>query len=575
MARRNLLLTLDAFGTLFKPRIPIAEQYIEEARLHGLDVGSMGITPSSLDRSFSKAFRRMNLEKPFYGKQAGMTNEEWWEETIHATFHPFLSPTIPARLQLPKHLTTSLLARFSGKKAYELYPDVLPFLQSLTQDPAFPLPCYSWREKYSPLRVPSDDGKQKNKDGDDDEVVGPITILGILSNTDPRVKLILEDLGIAKYFCAPTGTSPQQPQQQQHQQHQQGHYTLSYDTELAKPAREIFRRARTNVLRSVYGPTVNPNVDEKGRLMDSRSGGVEIGGGGYRWDFVHVGNDLMYDYIPTLKLMEWRGVWIDRTPTPPPTSPLSPPPTPFPFPEGDLKTKFTHAMKGPCGLLPQKGGGVGAQTHKQEAARLKALGGGQRQKYYLKRPELLPGYECGRGPTGDPVRDVVGVRDLREVFGVAGGRWVEYGVPVVGSGYRGRGGGGGGGGSGGSGGSAGMIGGIGMGDVRRGSREAFKLRMQANRERKKEMDAVRERKREERKERKMMRKKMGGGGGGGGGEKVVGKVGGNPKPNVAFRGADVGDESKVAHAAGEGQGHKKRWFLHNYDTKGRKNINRR
>jgi len=41
-AKRSLVLTIDAFGTLIKPRIPIAEQYKQEAarfgvRLNGMD----------------------------------------------------------------------------------------------------------------------------------------------------------------------------------------------------------------------------------------------------------------------------------------------------------------------------------------------------------------------------------------------------------------------------------------------------------------------------------------------------------------------------------------------------------
>jgi hypothetical protein len=36
--KKNLLLALDAFGTLFAPRAPIAVQYGEVARQHGIIV---------------------------------------------------------------------------------------------------------------------------------------------------------------------------------------------------------------------------------------------------------------------------------------------------------------------------------------------------------------------------------------------------------------------------------------------------------------------------------------------------------------------------------------------------------
>ena len=36
--KRNLVLTFDAFGTLFTPKSPISKQYIAAAREHGLNL---------------------------------------------------------------------------------------------------------------------------------------------------------------------------------------------------------------------------------------------------------------------------------------------------------------------------------------------------------------------------------------------------------------------------------------------------------------------------------------------------------------------------------------------------------
>ena len=55
-----------------------------------------------------KAFRRMNLEKPFYGKQAGMTNEEWWEEVSRFSFFPSLHLSLStSKLLKSSHIPSS------------------------------------------------------------------------------------------------------------------------------------------------------------------------------------------------------------------------------------------------------------------------------------------------------------------------------------------------------------------------------------------------------------------------------------------------------------------------------------
>ncbi len=37
MSKKKLLITFDAFGTLFTPKEPIAKQYVDVARKHGLE----------------------------------------------------------------------------------------------------------------------------------------------------------------------------------------------------------------------------------------------------------------------------------------------------------------------------------------------------------------------------------------------------------------------------------------------------------------------------------------------------------------------------------------------------------
>lgn len=74
MSKKNLLLCLDAFGTLFKPRYPIAQQYGDVARQLGLT----DITDDAVEASFKKAYKAESKEHPNFGKAVGMDSEGWW-----------------------------------------------------------------------------------------------------------------------------------------------------------------------------------------------------------------------------------------------------------------------------------------------------------------------------------------------------------------------------------------------------------------------------------------------------------------------------------------------------------------
>lgn len=54
MSKRNLLICFDAFGTLFRPRKPIAKQYGEVARSFGLG----GFSDDDVHASFRNGGRR-------------------------------------------------------------------------------------------------------------------------------------------------------------------------------------------------------------------------------------------------------------------------------------------------------------------------------------------------------------------------------------------------------------------------------------------------------------------------------------------------------------------------------------
>jgi hypothetical protein len=79
MGRRNLLLCFDAFGTLFTPKRPIAEQYATVARQCGLD----GFSTEQVQASFKTAFSGESKAHPNYGKASNMGAEQWWTNVSH------------------------------------------------------------------------------------------------------------------------------------------------------------------------------------------------------------------------------------------------------------------------------------------------------------------------------------------------------------------------------------------------------------------------------------------------------------------------------------------------------------
>ncbi|TGZ81454.1 hypothetical protein EX30DRAFT_263698 [Ascodesmis nigricans] len=154
---RSLLVTFDAFETLFSPRRPVHIQYAQVAREFGVHVD-----PEGVRESFGPAYRGLCEELPNYGKASGMTPEKWWKMLIIRTFQPLL----PHSKRIPRALPPALITHFASASAYTLHPIVPALLHRLRSCPITP-------------RHPA-----------------PTTI-GIISNSDPRVPFIIRDLGVA------------------------------------------------------------------------------------------------------------------------------------------------------------------------------------------------------------------------------------------------------------------------------------------------------------------------------------------------------------------------------------------
>ncbi|KAL7420930.1 hypothetical protein Q5752_004884 [Cryptotrichosporon argae] len=174
------LVLFDVFDTLCTPRLPIHEQYAEEARQAGLDV-----TPSAVRAAFKPAFREMSRVHPLYGKHSAppLSPADWWSGLIRRCM--LHAGTAEADVErVGDALVGSLLGRFESDVGYVDFPETLASLSTL-------------------------------------RAMGTKT--SAVSNADPRILRTLSALGIAQELThAPT---------------------LSWDAELSKPDPRIFTAA--------------------------------------------------------------------------------------------------------------------------------------------------------------------------------------------------------------------------------------------------------------------------------------------------------------------------------------------
>jgi FMN phosphatase YigB (HAD superfamily) len=178
--RRILLLTFDAFETLFYPHPPVPDQYA--AIGHEFGLSRTAVTPDKLKAAFKDIYRIQAKRYPNYGRADVLKGQyggpkQWWEEIIRGSFGQVLaskngdsSRTINKNhgdVDLPSGMVETLLNRFAGDGGYTLYDDVAPFFARMRE-----------------LRASS--------------TTGPFDriVLGVISNSDDRVPEVLKTLGL-------------------------------------------------------------------------------------------------------------------------------------------------------------------------------------------------------------------------------------------------------------------------------------------------------------------------------------------------------------------------------------------
>ena len=200
-----------------------------------------------------------------------MAPQTWWANVVTDTFSPFLHQAAPQRI--PDTLADSLFRHFSTGHGYELFPDTTPFFRQMR----------SWKRD---LRLAAEDGTALQR-----------VVVGVLTNSDPRVAAVLKSLGVV---VGGGGEQQQEDVQTGPDPDVDVDFVLtSYEIGCEKPSPVAFAAAE-QLARSKCG--------SPGRVQDRASDDPV-------WDAVkvHIGDDLHKDYWGAIRSNRgWDALLLDR-----------------------------------------------------------------------------------------------------------------------------------------------------------------------------------------------------------------------------------------------------------------------
>jgi putative hydrolase of the HAD superfamily len=163
----------DAAGTLFYLTKTVGDHYAYVGSEVGLDLDAQ-----QLERAFHAAWQQMSRRAPIDGPREN-DDKGWWRELVGRVF----DQVAPSLSELDRdNFFEIAYEHFAEAGVWKLYPEVLDVLEQL-------------RERFQ---------------------------LAVISNFDGRLRLILQNLGISKYFA---------------------HVFISSELGADKPDPEFFRRA--------------------------------------------------------------------------------------------------------------------------------------------------------------------------------------------------------------------------------------------------------------------------------------------------------------------------------------------
>ncbi|KAJ5769161.1 hypothetical protein N7520_003720 [Penicillium odoratum] len=293
---RTLLLTFDAFGTLFHPRQPVPEQYAATAHKFGLS--RTAITPQRLKAAFKTTFQEQVARYPNYGRAHVLLGQyggpkQWWEEVIRGSFARSLSEndlhdnttTLNARgtsntgpdsdPDLPTGLVEALVNLFAGAEGYVLYDDVAPFFARMRELKAGPMRRFD--------RV----------------------IVGVVSNSDDRVPAVLKALGlrVGDLRADQDASSMELPGFEQRGENGSG-----------DDFNESHQSAQSDVDLDLVITSYEAGEEKPNRLIfdvAERQARLLLTVIGTNWTRVHVGDDFVKDYLGALGA-GWQSYLIRR-----------------------------------------------------------------------------------------------------------------------------------------------------------------------------------------------------------------------------------------------------------------------
>lgn len=288
---RPLLLTFDAFNTLFHPRQPVPVQYAAAASSFNVNV-----SPSALQSAFRVAFKTQSTSHPNYGRDLALRGEyagppQWWGDVIRGSFARALSESDankpPARetegnkYEVPDALIQDLLDRFASARAYKLYDDVGPFFRK--------------------VRAQLEASQRGRK-----------VVVGVVSNSDDRISSVLESLGVS-VRDARAGE----------EKTRQGHDLPGFEGEREKATQaksssstlQAQERKDLDFILTSYqvgaekpDPLVWDVALRTARQLHAES---ETGGDAGDWERIHVGDDYGKDYCGAMDA-GWKAYYLPR-----------------------------------------------------------------------------------------------------------------------------------------------------------------------------------------------------------------------------------------------------------------------
>lgn len=253
----TLLLTFDAFNTLFHPRTPVASQYTQTAQ--SLGFLSPTVTPEAVRAAFRIAFKRETAQRPNYGRNSpGFGGpKQWWGNVIRSCLED-----VSGGKKVPDAVVRRLLERFDGREAYTLYGDVEGFFDRVKK----------WKAARARQGV-------EGRGGEINRI-----IVGIVSNSDDRIAPVLTSLGltVGSAWSDNGQLLPRRPLDTERgvenkDENDVDFIVTSYEAGEEKPHRHIFDTAKARAkehLSAVAGEESNTN-----------------------WKYVHIGDDYEQDYI--------------------------------------------------------------------------------------------------------------------------------------------------------------------------------------------------------------------------------------------------------------------------------------